>query len=95
MSGWQPLHHEEIDDDPDGEPAKGPTVNQREGRSKGEGKGAPVGLTLNLPPDFVSAMWGYGDQVLRLAMAVEENTKATNSLIQALTKPPGTSTSEK
>lgn len=82
-AGWQPVHHIEADD-PDDEPAKGPTVKQREGKS--EGKSAAVGLTLNLPPDFISAMWGYGDQVMRLAMAVEEQTKATEKLIQLLTK---------
>lgn len=80
MSEWSPAYHVEADDDPDNEPAKGPTVAQREGQPTGEPKGkaqgAPVGLTLNLPPEFVSAMWGYGDQVMRLAMAVEENTKA-------------------
>lgn len=80
MSGsdWTPVHHVEAED-PDGEPPKGPTgtVAQREGKSeKREGKAAPVGLTLNLPPEFISAMWGYGDNVLRLAIAVEENTKA-------------------
>lgn len=91
MSGWTPIHHVEADD-PDDEPAKGPTVKQREGKS--EWKGAPVGLTLNLPPEFISAMWGYGDQVMRLAMVVEEQTKATEKLIQLLTKPAAGSTSE-
>lgn len=78
MSGsdWTPVHHTD-GEDPDNEPAKGPTVAQREGKTeKSEGKAAAVGLTLNLPPEFIAAMWGYGDNVLRLAIAVEENTKA-------------------
>lgn len=87
-SGWTPIHHVEADD-PDNEPAKGPTVSQREGRStKSEDKGSPVALTLNLPPEFISAMWGYGDQVLRLAIAVEENTKAIRDFMAKASEPP-------
>lgn len=39
----------------------------------------PVSLGLNLPTEFISAMWGYGEQVLRLAKAVEESTKAVTA----------------
>ena len=83
MSDWTPVHHvhaEEPAADPDKPPADGPTVSQRDGKPAGdkprEAPGSsPVALTLNLPPEFISAMWGYGDNVLRLAIAVEENTK--------------------
>lgn len=83
MSGsdWTPVHHTD-GEDPDNEPAKGPTVSQREGKNKSEDKGAQVGLTLNLPPEFISAMWGYGDQVMRLAIAVEENTKVMREVLK-------------
>lgn len=82
MSGsdWTPVHHVEADDS-DNEPAKGPTVSQREGKTK-EDKGTPVGLTLNLPPEFISAVWANSDQVLRLAMAVEENTKVMREVLK-------------
>lgn len=91
MSGsdWTPVHHVHADEpeaDPDKPPADGPTVDQRTGKKKPEGKseekGAPVGITLNLPPEFISAMWGYGDNVLRLAIAVEENTKTMKAMIE-------------
>lgn len=77
MSGsdWTPVHYTD-GEDPDNEPAKGPHAESKPERGKGEGKGTPVGLTLALPPEFISAMWGYGDNVLRLAIAVEENAKA-------------------
>lgn len=94
-TGWTPVHHvvaEEPEADPDKPPAKGATVEQREGRKpKSEEKGAPVGLTLNLPPEFISAMWGYGDAVVRLAMAQEETNKI---LKEALTNKPAPATSE-
>ena len=75
MSDWTPVHHvhaEEPAADPDKPPADGPTVSQRDGKPAGdkprEAPGSsPVALTLNLPPEFISAMWGYGDNVLRLA----------------------------
>ena len=87
-SAWTPIHHVEADD-PDNEPAKGPAVSQREGRStKSEDKGSPVALTLNLPPEFISAMWGYGDQVLRLAIAVEENTKVMQAMLANIGEKP-------
>lgn len=94
MSGWQPLHHMEADD-PDGEPAKGVRTGSKPRSGKKDTQEAPVGLSLSLPPDFVSAVWANSDQVLRLAIAVEENTKATTKLMEALTKAPETSTSEK
>jgi hypothetical protein len=85
MSDWTPVHHVMADEppaDPDGPPAKGPTVAQREGKPKSEEKGTPVGLTLNLPPDFISAVWGFADAVTRMAIAVEENTKAVLKSIE-------------
>ena len=75
---WTPLHHEEVED-PDGEPAKGAHTDSNPRKDKE--KGAPVGLTLTLPPDFISAVWANSDQVLRLALAVEEYTKVLQALL--------------
>jgi hypothetical protein len=88
MSDWTPVHHVEAED-PDGEPAKGPTKDKSGKDGSGEAKAA-VGLTLELPKEFISAMWGYGDQVMRLAMAIEEQNKI---LREMLTKPPQSATS--
>jgi hypothetical protein len=77
---WRPIHHSEAPD-PDGEPAKGPTKDKSGKGGSGETKAA-VGLTLELPKEFISAMWGYGDQMGRLAMAIEENTKAIRDFMK-------------
>jgi hypothetical protein len=80
---WQPVHHFEAGGpDPDKPPPKRGEVDSRPPKEKGKDAESPVGLVLSLPTDFISAVWGFGDQVLRLAMAVEENTKAIRDLLK-------------
>lgn len=91
MSGaeWDPILHVEAEaKDPDKPPKKGADTKAH-ADSKSAGKGDPVSLTLSLPPEFISAMWGYGDQLGRLAMAIEENTKAVLKLVEKNDRDPG------
>lgn len=91
---WAPLYHAEYEDEPGEAHAPEPKKPAgKAGKTAARGGGdetseqTPVGLVLGLPKDFISAMWGACDAMNRVAMAVEENTKAVLKVLEAVGKP--------
>jgi hypothetical protein len=73
---WTPIHHEALDED-----ELGSTQDPRhENKPRDNSSTVPVGLTLALPRDMINAMWGAAEQLKRVALAIEENTKEITKL---------------
>lgn len=84
MSGeWDPVHYEDIDD-PGPDPAdKRPAKPAEKKPAKSDDAVAPVSLVLALPKEVTTALTMVADRLLRVALAVEENTKEVAKLAKA------------
>lgn len=81
MSGagdWTPVHHEDIDD-----PGPDPADKRPEKSEKKDETTAPVSLVLALPKEVTTAITMLADRLLRVALAIEENTKEIAKLAKA------------
>ena len=83
-SPWAVAYHADHADEEDKpEPTK---AKEKEKDRAGKQAEAPVGLVLTLPQQVVDALAAVAERLTRVAIALEENTKATQKLIGA----PGT-----
>jgi hypothetical protein len=74
VSDWDPIHHEELDDD-------APRDAPREARSTPkEPKESEPALILTIPPNMIAGLWS-------LSEALKENTEAVKALTEAMKKP--------
>lgn len=86
-SAWTPIHHEDIDTDEPGsthDPQQEAGGDRSRTAKKPDQASAPIGLTLALSRDMIDAIWGAAEQLKRTALAIEENTAATRTLIKEL-----------
>lgn len=81
---WTPVHHESLDTDEPGstrDPQHEASEPGAESKPTKRETQTPIGLTLSLPQDMIDAMWGAAEQLKRVALAIEENTKTNQKLV--------------
>ena len=79
-SPWAVAYHADTEDEDESVRAPAEKTSKEKSEKQAE---APVGLVLSLPQPVVDAMSALVDRLTRVAVALEENTKAMEKLAKA------------